>query len=147
MNVSLQDTFQMLKISRDMPDSDNDPLAMNKNFVALSTCKWRQYDQNESVQENVDGCEGNGDDTKTDIILNLRQFTIDQNLVFEKNGYDKNIHLVKITRNDLRFRQAVDIVQTSEQLQVTHFSTYLDKHLLGTSCPGKGVGKSCLGPV
>ena len=130
MNVSLQDTFQMLKISRDIPDSDNDPLAIEKNFIALSTCKWRQYDQNESVQENVDGCEGNGDDSKTDIILNLRQLTVDQNLVFEKNGYDKNIHLVKITKNDLRFRQAVDVVQTTEKIQVTHFSTYLEMHFM-----------------
>ena len=109
----------MLKISSDIPDASNDPHAINKNFVALSMCKWRQINK----KENMDGSEGTGDDSETDIILNMRQFTIERNLVFEKNGYDKNIHLIKITENDLRFRQAIDIVQTMEKLQVTHFCT------------------------
>ena len=113
----------MLKISSDIPDASNDSLAIKKNFVALSACKWRQNDKKERVQENMDGSEGSGDVSETDIILNLRQFTVDQNLVFQKNGYDKNIHLIKITENDLRLRQAVDIVQTRINLQVTHFCT------------------------
>ena len=122
-NASLQDVFQMLKISSDIPDASNDSLAIKNNFVALSACKWRQSDKKERVQENMDGSERSGDVSETDIILNLRQFTVDQNLVFQKNGYDKNIRLIKITENDLRLRQAVDIVQTTINLQVTHFCT------------------------
>ena len=113
----------MLKISSDIPDASNDFLAIKNNFVALSACKWRQSDKKERVQENMDGSERSGDVSETDIILNLRQFTVDQNLVFQKNGYDKNIRLIKITENDLRLRQAVDIVQTTINLQVTHFCT------------------------
>ena len=88
-NASLQDVFQMLKISSDIPDASNDSLAIKKNFVALSACKWRKSDKKERVQENMDGSERSGDVSETDIILNLRQFTVDQNLVFQKNGYDK----------------------------------------------------------
>ena len=120
-NVSIQDTFQMLKISSDIPDASSDPPAINNNFVALSSCKWTQNDQNKSVQKNTDGCEGIENDSETSMILNLRQFTVDQSLVFKKNGYDKNIHFVKITENDLRLRQAVGIVQATEKLQVSHF--------------------------
>ena len=77
-NASLQDIFQMLKISSDIPDASNDPHAINKNFVALSMCKWRQIDKKEIWMDQKE----TGDDSETDIILNMRQFTIERNLVF-----------------------------------------------------------------
>ena len=96
--------------------SDDTPQS-NDDFKTLLTCEWSQIDKDENAHEH-DGTE-NGSRTR-DIVLNLKQYIVDKSLAFEKSGYDKNIHLIRINENEGRFKQAADIAMITKSLQVTN---------------------------
>ena len=121
----------MLGISEEVENTNHDISCTDSDFTKLSKCKWRYLDKRQNTEDTQNICKGGGDAvSSTEITLHLKQFIVDKDLIYEKQGYDKNINLLKIVAEDIRFKQAVDIAQICKKLQVRqayiHLSLRID---------------------
>ena len=112
----------MMGISTGMEDTNNQRSDTESVSSTLSQCKWRYFDKKENTEMQI----GSGESNRTaDVTLNLRQYIADNGLLFDKQGYDKNIHLLKVNTEDRRVQQAVEIADISTKLQVIILAIYI----------------------
>ena len=127
----LHETFLMLGISEEVENTNQDLSCADNDFTKLLKCKWRYSGKRQNTKDEQNICKGDRDAvSSTEITLHMKQFIMDNDLIYEKQGYDKNINLLKIDAEDVRFKQAADIAQICKRLQVRqayiHLSLRID---------------------
>ncbi len=111
---SLQETFQLLNVSRQVDCTGPSETSLAEAFRTLSKCPWKCTEIGGNCPESKSAA---GDATE-EIVLDLKKFVKEAAPELQKCGYDKSIRTARVAPDDGKIREAANVAKICSGTEV-----------------------------